>query len=101
MGGFLVPVIKIIITVLDLYWYVIIASVVASWLISFGVINTYNRQAAIVLDVLYRLTEPVYRPIRNLIPSVAGLDFSPFIALLLLWFIEMELGQIAVYLYSI
>lgn len=101
MGGFLVPIISIIITVLDLYWYVIIASVVASWLINFGVINTYNRQAAMVLDVLYRLTEPVYRPIRTVIPPFGGLDFTPFIVLLLLWFIEMELAQLGRYLLSI
>lgn len=101
MGGFLIPVIKIVIEVLNVYWYVIVASVIVSWLIAFGVINAYNRQAAMVLDVLYRITEPVYRPIRSILPNFGGLDFAPFIVLLLIWFIQMELAQLAYHLYAL
>src|SRR5690348_8000636 len=83
MGGFLVPIIQIVIEILHIYWWVIIFSAIASWLIAFGVINTYNRGAALILDVLYRLTEPVYRPIRKFLPNVGGLDISPVIVLLI------------------
>jgi YggT family protein len=93
MGGFLVPIIKVVLAVLDLYWWIVILAVVASWLIAFGVINTYNRSAAIVLDILWRLTEPVFRPIRRVLPNFGGLDFSPFVVLLLLWLIEMWLVE--------
>ena len=89
MGGFLAPVIEVIILILEAYWYVIIASVIVSWLIAFGVINTYNSTVRTVLDVLYRLTEPVYRPIRQLLPNFGGLDLSPFIVLVILWFVTM------------
>lgn len=101
MGGFLVPVIKIVIAILNLYWWVIIISAVVSWLTAFGVINTYNRSVAMVLDVLYRLTEPVYRPIRQYLPSLGGLDLSPLVVLIIIWFAEMELEQLAYYLYRI
>jgi YggT family protein len=97
MGGFLVPIIQIIIEILHIYWWIVILSAIASWLIAFGVINTYNRGAAMVLDILYRLTEPVYRPIRKFLPNVGGLDLSPIIVLLIIWFAEMELIQFAYY----
>jgi YggT family protein len=74
---------------------------VVSWLTAFGVINTYNRSVAMVLDVLYRLTEPVYRPIRQFLPSLGGLDLSPLVVLIIIWFAEMELEQLAYYLYRI
>jgi YggT family protein len=98
MGGFLIPVIRVIIALLDIYWWVIIIMAVASWLIAFGVINTYNRNVAMVVDVLYRLTDPVLRPIRNLLPNLGGIDVSPVILLLLIWFIEMELTQLEFHL---
>ncbi len=101
MGGFLAPVIEIIITILGIYKWVVIVSVVSSWLISFGVINTYNRTVAMILDVVYRLTEPVYRPIRQFVPNFGGLDFSALIVLLGIWFIEMELTQLAYHLYRL
>jgi YggT family protein len=94
MGGFLVPVI-------DLYWWVIIISAVASWLIAFGVINTYNRTVARVLDVLYRLTEPALRPIRQFLPNFGGVDISPIILLLIIWLIERELLQLEYYVYRL
>jgi YggT family protein len=65
------------------------------------VINTYNRSVAMVLDVLYRLTEPVYRPIRQFLPNLGGLDLSPLVVLIIIWFAEMELEQLAYYLYRL
>lgn len=99
MGGFLIPVIRVIIALLDIYWWIIIIMAVASWLTAFGVINTYNRNVALILDFLYRITDPVLRPVRNLLPSLGGIDVSPVIVLLIIWFLEMELGQLAVSLY--
>ena len=98
MGGFLVPIIEVINALLDLYWWVIIITAVASWLIAFGVLNTYNRTVARILDVLYRLTEPALRPIRQLLPNFGGIDVSPVILLLIIWFIRMELVQVEFHL---
>jgi len=100
MGGFVVPVIRVVIAILDIYWYLVIIQAVISWLIAFNVINTYSRPVAMVLDFLYRITEPVLRPIRQFVPTIGGLDVSPVILLLIIWLIEMELTHLAIYLYA-
>ena len=100
MGGFVVPLIRVVIAILDIYWYLVIIQAVISWLIAFNVINTYSRPVAMVLDFLYRITEPVLRPIRQIVPSFGGLDISPIILLLIIWLIEMELTHLAFYLYA-
>lgn len=100
MGGFVVPLIRVVIAILDIYWWLVIIQAVISWLIAFNVINTYSRPVAIVLDFLYRITEPVLRPIRRFIPPFSGLDVSPVILLLIIWLIEMELAHLAFYLYA-
>lgn len=82
------PISWLILKVLELYSWVVIAAVVVSWLISFGVINTYNRFAAMLVRTLYVLTEPLFRLIRRVIPTVGGLDFSPLIVLFAIWFLE-------------
>jgi YggT family protein len=101
MGGFLAPIIDVVIVLLNLYWWVIIIAAVVSWLIAFGVINTYNRSVARILDVLYRLTEPALRPIRQLLPNFGGIDISPILVLLIIWFAEQELYQLRFYLYRL
>lgn len=78
----------VILIVLDLYTYVIIAAVIMSWLTGFGVINTYNPAARTIMRALHALTEPVFGPIRRMIPSMGGLDLSPMIALLLIIFLQ-------------
>lgn len=79
---------ELIIVVLDLYTYVIIAAVIVSWLVGFGVINTHNQIARVVVRALHALTEPVFGPIRRVIPAFGGLDLSPLIALLLIFFLR-------------
>jgi YggT family protein len=87
------PFIELILYVIDLYKWVVIAQVIMSWLIAFGVINTYNRVVAQISEVLYRLTEPALRPIRKLLPNFGGIDISPIILLLLLWLIQREIEE--------
>ena len=97
MGGFLAPVIRVILALLDIYWWVLIIAAVMSWLIAFNVINTHSRPVAMIGDILYRLTEPVLRPIRQFLPNLGGIDVSPVIALLIIWFVQMELWQLLIY----
>ena len=85
------PVIELLVYVIDLYKWIVIAQVIVSWLIAFGVINTYNRVVAQVSEVLYRLTEPALRPIRRLLPDFGGIDISPIVLLLLLWLVQREI----------
>ena len=88
MNALTVTIVELIATVIDLYIWVLIISAVMSWLVAFGVINTNNRFVYTVLDVLWRLTEPVLRPIRRLLPNLGGIDISPVILILLLYFVR-------------
>ena len=71
----------IILVILDIVWWIVIIQAVMSWLISFDVINLRQRFVYSVWSTLNRLTEPLYRPIRNMLPSAGGLDFSPLVVL--------------------
>lgn len=79
--------------ILDIYTWVIIASAIASWLVAFGVINVRNQFVRMLVDVLYRLTEPALRPIRRIMPNLGGVDISPVILLLLIFFIRSLLME--------
>jgi len=75
--------------ILKLYSYVVIANVIISWLISFNILNTQNRFVYSILELTYRLTDPILNKIRRFLPNLGTLDISPIILLLLIWFIEM------------
>jgi YggT family protein len=82
-------------TVVGLYIIVIIAAVVVSWLVAFGVLNTYNPLARSLIRALDALTEPLFRRVRRIIPAMGGLDLSPMIVLILLYFIRMLVDSYA------
>ena len=75
---------ELVYAVLDFYMWVIIVGAVLSWLVAFNVINTQNRFVRAVGDFLYRLTEPVLRPIRRILPPFGGLDLSPLVLIFLI-----------------
>ena len=79
--------------VIDIYTWIVIAGAIMSWLVAFGVVNVSNKFIRMVVDVLYRLTEPVLRPIRNILPNLGGVDISPVILLLGLFFIRSLLWE--------
>jgi YggT family protein len=64
-------------TVVQLYIYALFIFIILGWLVQFNVINTGNRFVYLVMDFLYRVTEPLLRPIRNVMPNLGGLDISP------------------------
>ncbi|MGQ9368762.1 YggT family protein [Azospirillum sp. ST 5-10] len=74
--------------VLDLFKWMLLIAVVMSWLVAFNVINTRNRFVYMVNDFLYRVTEPVLAPIRSVMPNLGGIDLSPLVALLGVWFLQ-------------
>ena len=84
----MLPVIKLVLTILDLYKVVIIAGAVLSWLIAFGVVNIRNDFVRAVWNLFLALTEPFLRPIRKFLPNTGGIDISPIILLLLIMFIQ-------------
>ena len=78
----------VILLVLDIYIWLLIAAAVLSWLVAFNVVNSRNQFVAMVGDFLYRITEPVLRPIRNVMPNLGGIDLSPVIVILLIILIK-------------
>ncbi len=81
-------ILEIVMMLLDLYWWVLIVMIVLSWLISFNVINTRNQFVASVLQVVSALTEPLLKPIRRYVPSFGGLDLSPIILFIGIYFVQ-------------
>lgn len=73
---------------LQLYIYILIAAAVLSWLVAFNVVNARNPIVAAIGEFLYRITEPVLRPIRNLLPNMGGIDLSPVVVILIIIFIQ-------------
>ena len=73
---------------LDIYIFILFAAAILSWLIVFNVVNTRNQVVHMVGDMLYRLTEPLLRPIRSMMPNLGGIDISPVILILLILFLE-------------
>jgi YggT family protein len=78
----------VILIVLDLYIYIVIAAAVLSWLVAFNVVNPRNQFVAMVGEFLYRITDPVLRPIRNMMPAMGGIDISPIILFLIIILIQ-------------
>ncbi len=89
------PIFGLIDIVLGLFVWILILAVVMSWLISFNVVNTTNRVVYMISDFLYRITEPVLRPIRRFLPNFGGLDISPIVLLLVIWFLRDVLRRLA------
>ncbi|HEY8189869.1 MAG TPA: YggT family protein [Micavibrio sp.] len=78
---------------LKIYFYIIIIQVVVSWLIAFDVINARNPQAANLLRILDKATEPVYKPLRKFVPSIGGIDITPIIVILGIYLLENLIGR--------
>jgi YggT family protein len=102
MAGILEAIFLIINVALNLYWYVIIASAIFSWLYAFNVINSNNQFVNQLGMFFYNATEPALRPIRRFLPNLGGIDISPIILLLIIIFIQAILNNpIKPFLYSL
>jgi YggT family protein len=73
---------------LGIYWWILIGSAVFSWLYAFNVVNPRNQFISTIGNALYRLTEPVLAPIRRFMPNLGGIDVSPIILLLIIFFLR-------------
>ena len=85
----MIAIFYLVLQILKLYSYVLIANVLVSWLVAFNVLNTQNRFVYSILEMTYRLTDPILNKIRSFLSNLGSLDISPIILLLLIWFIEM------------
>ncbi len=86
----------VIMLALQFYTWLIIGAAILSWLVAFNVVNARNDVVRAIWDFLYRVTEPALRPIRRILPNLGGIDVSPIILLLGIFFLQRV---IALYLY--
>jgi YggT family protein len=85
-------VLDVILIILQLYRWVALIMVIMSWLISFNIINTRNEFVAAIWRIVNQLTEPVLRHIRRFMPNFNGLDISPIVLFILIYFLESIIG---------
>ncbi len=81
--------------ILNIVWWIFLIMVIMSWLISFNVINTRNQFVYTVWRVLNQITEPILNPIRRIVPNMGGLDLSPLIVFVLIFFLQNLIGYYA------
>ncbi len=79
---------EILLIILRVVWWIIIIQAILSWLIVFNVINTHSEPVRQISGMLDKLTEPLYRPIRKILPDFGGLDLSPLVVLVGLAILE-------------
>ena len=79
----LLALIDVLLILLTVLWWIIIIQAILSWLVAFNVVNTSNDFMRSFLNALDRITEPLYRPFRRILPDFGGIDFSPFLVLIL------------------
>ena len=84
----MIAIFYLVLQILKLYSYIVIANVLISWLIAFNVLNTQNRFVYSILELTYRLTNPILNRIRRFLPNLGTLDISPVILLVLIWFLQ-------------
>ena len=80
---------------LQVLTWIIIIQAILSWLVAFNVINTHNDFMRSLLGALDRITEPLYRPVRRIMPDFGGIDFSPLVVLLLVYVVRILLSGVA------
>ena len=90
------PLFWLLTTIIEIYIWILIAGAILSWLVAFNVVNTRNRFVYLLGDFLHRVTEPVLRPIRRVLPNLGGIDLSPLVLILLLLFLQQVLARLYV-----
>ena len=87
MDILLAPLLKVIISIANFLTFAIIVRMILSWLFLFGIVNSYSNTVSSINEFTYRLTEPLFSPIRRLLPNIGNLDLAPIVALLGLYYI--------------
>jgi len=86
-------ILDVLLLALELYWWIIIASAIFSWLFAFNVINSRNQFVGMVAQFLHQATEPALRPIRRYMPNLGTIDISPIILLLIIFFAQQVIRR--------
>jgi len=93
-NAFIGAVVELTYAILNFYIWALIIGGIMSWLVAFGVLNPRNRFVQVVGDMLFRITEPVLRPIRRWLPPVGGMDLSPLVLIFIIIFIQSFLRRL-------
>lgn len=88
-------ILDVVMLVLNLYWWIIIISAILSWLVAFNVVNPRNEIVGTIGRAVHALTEPVLRPIRRFVPNFGGIDISPLVLLLGIYFLQQIIVRYA------
>jgi YggT family protein len=96
MDIILIPLLAVLKAVLGIYAWVVIASVIMSWLVNFNVINSHNNFVLMLMEFLYKVTEPVLSKIRRIVPAVSGFDLSPVVLIIILWFLQAVITRLMI-----
>jgi YggT family protein len=91
-----VPLLQLINMIVHIYIWLIIANVILNWLTVLGIVNNYNHIVALIGDILFKLTEPLLAPLRRILPPLGGLDLTPMILILALYFIRNVIEMLIV-----
>lgn len=94
MDVILIPLLAVTSAVLGIYSWIVIIAVIMSWLINFNVINSSNNFVLMLIEFLYRVTEPVLMKIRRFIPTISGFDLSPIVLIILIWFLQAVIARL-------
>lgn len=86
-------ILDVILVILNIITWIIIIQAVLSWLLTFNVLSLNNPTVRAIWSGLERMTEPVYRPIRNLLPPMQGLDLTPLVVLLIIFFLRQVIAR--------
>jgi YggT family protein len=89
------PIAALLIEILEIYKWVVILAVIVSWLTAFNVINVHNNFVRTLLRIIFALTEPVFRQVRKVIPPIAGLDLSPIVVFVAIWFLQYTIQYLS------
>jgi YggT family protein len=87
----MIALIQTLVLALDIYWWIIIGAAIFSWLYAFNVVNSRNQLVGAIGNFLFRATEPVLGPIRRVLPDLGGIDISPIVVLLIIFFLRQFL----------
>jgi len=84
---------QIILLILDIVWFIIIVQIIMSWLISFNVLNVYQPIVGQIWQGLNRLLEPIYAPVRRILPNTGGLDLAPLVVLVAIYALRIIIAN--------
>ncbi len=96
MNIVLQPLFQVLYTAIEIYIWLVIAMAILSWLVAFDVINRHNQFVSTAGRFLWKITEPPLRPIRRILPDLGGIDISPVILILALYFLQRMIVELMV-----